>query len=143
MDVQKRRVWDNRALELTREAFAGQFEQAGDTIIYRWRSKGEPMALTDWDRDALIQEFNRRLYKLYLALNILTLVVTMVLWIVFMRVSQESMILPHLRLTLIWGAIVLGPIFLGYFLVLRWIWDAPRRLIAQWGRTLDAECVLR
>jgi len=119
------RMWENETLERARTAFADQFVLADAGVVYRRRTKGEPVMLTVWERDALLHEFGRRVAWLHAALIVLVVLVMLGAW--------AGATVLHVRPTLIGLALVLGPIALAHVLLERWIWNAPQRLIARRG----------
>lgn len=114
---------DTEALQRARQAFADQFEAADDGVVYRRRGKGEPVAMTAWERDVLIDDFNRRIGDLYLAAVVLIAVV--------LALAGAGVAMFRLRPTLPAVALILAPAGLAYFGLDAWIWAAPRRLIAK------------
>ena len=118
-------MWENETLERARQAFADQFEAGEPMVVYRRKSKGDPVALTVWERDALIFDFNRRVGWLYAALIGLVVLIMLGAWV--------AATVLRLRLNVVGIALVLGPIAAAYLLAERWIWNAPQRLIARRG----------
>ena len=118
-------MWENETLERARQAFADQFEAGEAMVVYRRKSKGDPVALTVWERDALIFEFNRRVGWLYAALIGLVVLIMLGAWV--------AATVLRLRLNVVGIALVLGPIAAAYLLAERWIWNAPQRLIVRRG----------
>jgi apolipoprotein N-acyltransferase len=113
---------DTESLRRLRIAFAAQFEEKGGTVTFRRRGKGEPVAISVWERDALTYDFNRRMGVLYVGM--------IVLLIVILLAAAASGILLHARLTLIGVIAVMGPAVFLYSAAQAWLWDAPRRQIA-------------
>ncbi len=118
-------MWENETLERARQAFAGQFETGEAIVVYRRRSKGDPVTLTVWERDALIYDFDRRVTWLYLGLIALVVLIMLGAWTLAMVLRARPNVLGV--------ALMLGPIALAYVLAERWIWNAPQRLLARRG----------
>ena len=114
---------DTEALQQARQAFADQFETVGEGIVYRRRGRGAPMAMTVWERDALVHDFNRRIGDLYLAAVVLVAVI--------LGLAGAGVTMLHLRPTLPAVALVLALAGLAYLGLQAWIWEAPRRLSAK------------
>jgi hypothetical protein len=127
-------IRETESLERAREAFADQFVQTGETVFYRRRGKGEPVAVSVWERDALIHDFNRRIGDLYKALVLLVMAILIVVSALVWAI--------HVKPDLLGVVLVLGPVALAHLAIERWIWDAPQRLIAARasaeGRTSSA-----
>lgn len=116
---------ETEGLQQARQAFADQFEQAGDVVFYRRRGRGEPVAVSVWERDALISDFDRRIGHLYMGLTGLVMVI--------LAVVAIAAVLLHQRPSLPVVALVLGPVALAYALLQHWLWDAPLRMVRRRG----------
>jgi hypothetical protein len=108
-----------------RNAFADQFEQFGNGLVYRRSQKGQAISVTVAERRKLTEDFDRRLRRANWIIYIgLTLVLGGVIGFSLIRDSDLSQ-----------AAVFIGiaTVMIPYFAYYRWAWGAPARELA--GRT--------
>lgn len=99
--------------------FADQFEADGDSFLYRKGMKGAPVRVTEGERDAFVEAFNRRLRdSMWLILPATVILISLLVW----SVPDIDSTAAH---TAIWIGIgaILVPFMAGYY----WAWNAPAR----------------
>lgn len=103
-------------LELTRRAFAEQFEADGNKLFYRKYGKGRAILVTESERGSFVADFNRRLRYAIWTIPFLTILV-IGLPIFFMPEAQSAAG-PWLAI----GIALIPPV-----VIILWAWNAPER----------------
>lgn len=102
-----------------RQGFAAQFEADGSSFLYRKNMKGAPIRVSEGERDAFVNSFNRRFrYAFWSVLSLITLLIA----VVVILVPNSNRALGQLVVTI--GA---ACIILPYTVAMRWAWNAPAR----------------
>jgi MFS family permease len=113
-------MFGNQHFENVRRMFADQFEPEGPDFLYRNSMKGAPIRVTQAERDAFVDSFNRRLR--YLAWAIVPFTILLIgLLVVLVPDHPDS---PAARVFVYVGiGCILIPFMVAYYRA----WNAPAR----------------
>jgi uncharacterized membrane protein len=109
-------------LDLIKKAFADQFDQQGDRLVFRKNLKAAPVEVTPVERDFLVRQFDRHVIWLGVLTAALTLLVIVGIG-VFTFYTNTAFSQPLAFLAV---ALILAPVMAAGV----WAWNAPGRVIA-------------
>lgn len=116
-------MFGNAHLDRLRQAFADQFSDGGQGLIYRKYQKGAPVRVSELERDRFIAAFKKR--TRYAIWSTFPATVGLILLLVWLSPDSDS---PTGQIAM-WAGIV--AIILPFIAIFLWAWGAPSRELAR------------